>query len=63
MGKIVCWSIIIVIMISLILTDLLGVGDEKTHRKDQFMYKQFYERKKYINFDKITGYIYCDGEE
>lgn len=63
MGKIICWSIVVIIMLSLILTDLLGVGQKKYHKKDQLMYREYYKTKRYISFEKKTGYIYCDGEE
>lgn len=63
MGKIICWSIVVIIMLSLILTDLLGVGQKKYRKKDQLMYREYYKSKRYIRFEQKTGYIYCDGEE
>lgn len=62
MGKIICCSIVVIIILSLILTDLLGVGQKKYHRKNQLMYREVYKSKKYISFEEKTGYIYCDGE-
>lgn len=54
------WVIITIVIISLILIDYLGLFKSK---KNQWEYTDCYSGKKYICFDKSSGYIFCDGQE
>ncbi|SHK08743.1 hypothetical protein SAMN02745163_03191 [Clostridium cavendishii DSM 21758] len=60
MVKYIFWSIIIIVIISLILIDYLDLVRSK---KIEWDYTDFYNGKNYICFDKTSGYIYYDGEE